>query len=283
MNLLKTLNFITNHPLTDGRPLAALGRFVHWQLASRLKGELQVDWIAGSKLAVKRGMTGATGNIYCGLHEFADMAFILHVLRPGDLFVDVGANIGSYTVLASKVCGSDSLAIEPDPHTAIALKSNIDLNNIEHIVRVCTTAVSDQVGTISFTRGKDTMNRVATANDPATQLVPVTTLDQLLVDVKPTIIKMDIEGHESQALKGALATLANKSVLAIETETADEEVRALLEKFGFEIQFYDPWSRTLSKNPGHLHASNSLFVRDADEINRRVRSAAYRSVVGVEF
>jgi hypothetical protein len=36
-----------------------------------------------------------TGNIYCGLHEFADMGFVLHFLRPGDLFVDVGANIAA--------------------------------------------------------------------------------------------------------------------------------------------------------------------------------------------
>jgi hypothetical protein len=42
-----------------------------------------------------------SGNIYAGLHEFGDMAFVLHFLRAGDLFADVGANIGSYTVLAS--------------------------------------------------------------------------------------------------------------------------------------------------------------------------------------
>ena len=57
-------------------------------------------------------MTGATGNIYAGLHEFVDMAFCLHLLRSGDLFVDVGANIGSYTVLASKVAGANSVTLE---------------------------------------------------------------------------------------------------------------------------------------------------------------------------
>ena len=46
-------------------------------------------------------MTGATGNIYCGLYEFLDMAFLLHFLRNGDLFGDIGSNIGSYTVLAT--------------------------------------------------------------------------------------------------------------------------------------------------------------------------------------
>ena len=60
-------------------------------------------------------MTGATGNIYTGLHEFEDMMFLLHLLRPGDIFVDAGANIGSYTVLASAVVGAKSISFEPVP------------------------------------------------------------------------------------------------------------------------------------------------------------------------
>jgi len=40
------------------------------------------------------GETGVTGNIYTGLHEFSSMGYLLHVLREGDLFVDVGANVG---------------------------------------------------------------------------------------------------------------------------------------------------------------------------------------------
>lgn len=57
-------------------------------------------------------MTGATGNIYVGLHEFEDMAFLLHVLRRTDLFVDVGANIGSYTILAGGAAGAKLLLNE---------------------------------------------------------------------------------------------------------------------------------------------------------------------------
>jgi thymidylate synthase len=62
-------------------------------------------------------MTGATGNIYAGLHEFEDMAFLLHLLRSEDMFADVGSNIGSYTILASGVVGAKSVAFEPVPST----------------------------------------------------------------------------------------------------------------------------------------------------------------------
>ena len=81
-----------------------MARFASGQLRSRHQGESLFRWIGGQRLAFQRGMTGATGNFYVGLHEFADMMLPLHFLREGDLFLDIGANVGSYTVLASGVC-----------------------------------------------------------------------------------------------------------------------------------------------------------------------------------
>src|SRR6266849_8995171 len=107
---IATLAFIVSHPLNQSRPLAALGRFAAWQVASRVCPEIEFEWIEGAKLIVSRGMTGATGNIYCGLHEFVEMAFLLRLLRPTDLFLDVGANLGSYKILATKVCGARAIA-----------------------------------------------------------------------------------------------------------------------------------------------------------------------------
>ena len=55
---------------------------------------------------------GATGNLYVGLHEFEEMAFLLHFLRRGDLFADVDANVGSYTILAAVAVGTEAIAFE---------------------------------------------------------------------------------------------------------------------------------------------------------------------------
>jgi hypothetical protein len=60
-----------------------------------------VPFVGDTRLLVARGMRGATGNVYVGLHEFEEMAFALHALRPSSRFIDVGANVGSYTVLAA--------------------------------------------------------------------------------------------------------------------------------------------------------------------------------------
>jgi hypothetical protein len=129
LRLTATLKFILSHPLNRGRPLSTLARFVTWQIASRLRAEIEFEWIEGAKLIVSRGMTGATGNMYCGLHEFAEMGFLLHLLRPNDLFLDVGTNIGSYTILAASVCRARAIAFEPDPDTVRVLRRNIAINH----------------------------------------------------------------------------------------------------------------------------------------------------------
>jgi hypothetical protein len=113
--MMTIIEFGFSHPLTCQLKLRSFARILKWQVACRLRREIIIPWISGTKLVASRGMTGATGNIYGGLHEFADMLFVLHFLRQGDLFLDVGANIGSSTVLASGVRGARTWAFEPDP------------------------------------------------------------------------------------------------------------------------------------------------------------------------
>src|SRR5882762_1907914 len=88
---LSNWRFLWNDPIVSRNRSGAVGRWLRWQLGARiLEGQAVVPFIGGARLLVRRGMTGATGNIYAGLIEFEDMAFTLHLLRPNDLFVDVG-------------------------------------------------------------------------------------------------------------------------------------------------------------------------------------------------
>lgn len=101
MSLLNTLKFIANHPLNRKQRLHALLGFLKWQIGSRLvPGQVVYNWVNGARIIVRPGEHSLTQNIYCGLMEFSDMAYVLHVLKPEDLFVDIGANVGSYTILA---------------------------------------------------------------------------------------------------------------------------------------------------------------------------------------
>lgn len=282
MNPISTLRFILNHPLNRGRPLSAIARYVGWQVRSRLQDEVIVDWIEGTKLAARSGMTGATGNIYCGLHEFADMAFVLHALKPGDLFVDVGANIGSYSILASGVAGAQTVAIEPDPGTAKNLERNVEVNALADKIEIIKVAVGADEGEVAFTTGKDTMNRIATSADKGRQIVPLQKLDRILDGQSPTIMKMDVEGFELEALEGAQEILNQHSLLAVQLETVCDESSALMHAAGFGEFSYDPHTRELHEG-GKLRMSNQLYIRDVSAVRERLRHAAAIRARGQEF
>lgn len=246
--------------MNRGKRLCALVRFFKWQVFSRLQDEIIVDWIDGARLAVRRGMTGATGNIYCGLHEYVDMRFLLDTLQPDDLFADLGANVGSYTVLASKSRRARSLSVEPDPDTLRALHRNIDINDIGDRVRVVETALGAGSGTISFTVGRDTVNRVAEASDAETRLVPLRTLDDILDGEVPRLIKIDVEGFEAEVFRGAAKTLADHRLEAIICETLDAEVMKLLSAVGFHRRHYNPETKALQDTPAFASV-NAIMVR----------------------
>lgn len=282
-SILPTLQFIAQHPLSSRRPLRAYWRYARWQVESRLREEVVFNWIEGSKLVARKGMTGATGNIYCGLHEFVDMAFLLHLLRPGDLFVDVGANIGSYTILASAVCGARSIAIEPDPGTVQSLKRNIEENAIGDRVTIIEAAVGASAGTVRFTIGRDTTNRVATDIDGVTREVKVCTLDEISTNELPVLIKMDVEGYEPQVVAGASDALMKPSLAAVIAETANPTIRSVLENCGFVCATYLPFERSIVPHDSSCNAAssqNALFVRP-DQVKERLETAKHRQVTGV--
>ncbi len=270
-------SFFATHPLTAGNPAAAWWRFVSWQVRSRLQSEMIVPWVSGTKLAVRHGMTGATGNIYCGLHEFADMAFALHLLRPGDLFLDVGANVGSYTVLASGVCGARSIAFEPDPHAANALQRNITINSLDDLVTIHRKAVGID-GEVRFTIGLDTVNHVAGTDETDTRVVPSVSLDNL--DCRPTLVKLDVEGGEDDVVRNGRGTLSKTQAIII--ETVSDETHSALTEAGFIRASYAPFKRLLStaSPESTVPMSNSLYVRSFDFVIRRVESAPAVTVLG---
>src|SRR5882672_10375884 len=159
MSLFSLLKFITAHPLNRSNKIKAVSRFAKWQINTRLNPYPVIySYTDKTKLIVQRSMTGATGNLYCGLHEFTDMAFLLHFLRKEDLFVDIGANIGSYTVLAGGHVGAKVLSVEPLPKTFEYLKDNIAINQIHDKVMAYNLALGNEKGNISFTTTFDTMN-----------------------------------------------------------------------------------------------------------------------------
>jgi FkbM family methyltransferase len=272
--------FVSNHPLTRDHRAAGFARLCRWQIASRLRREVIVPWVGGMRLAARRGMTGATGNIYAGLHEFADMAFTLHFLRPDDLFLDVGANIGSYTLLASGVCKARTISFEPDPQTMVLLRRNIDLNGLHERVLLQQTAVGAEEGEVEFTLGRDTGNHVTKGNAERTQRVSMQTLDSVAALTPPTMIKVDVEGYEAQVFRGAQAVLKSPLLKAVITEGQRPADIAPLLSAGFAQYEYDPFQRTLNPPARHRSANNALFLREPSFAEARLMTSSSFQVLG---
>lgn len=288
MSLYNTLRYITRHPMNRGKCGAALRRFLRWQVASRLfpSAAFVFPWVNGVRLIARRGETGVTGNLYCGLHEFEDMALTRHLLRPGDLFVDVGANSGSYTLLACGSAGADGIAIEPVPSTFERLCDSIALNQLQKRVQTLNTAVGDSSGTIRFTLQRDTTNHAATQTESTSEptvIVPVQKLDEICVERVPQLIKIDVEGYERFVLAGGNETLGRPELQAVIMEVngsgnrygrSDSELLESMAAFGFCRMSYDPLHRSLFEAGAPLRSDgNVLFVRNADFVKMRTVNA----------
>jgi FkbM family methyltransferase len=285
-----TLTHLVTHPVGRRRPVGAIADWLRWQLGARLvPGPVVVPFVGRTVLVVEPGMTGATGNVYSGLHEFADMAFVLHFLRPEDTFGDVGANIGSYAVLAGGVCGASGVAVEPIAETAARLRRNLVVNGLAERVAVETRCVGREVGTVRMTQDRDTTNRITTASGGRTVEVPMTTLDDLFSNRTPTLLKVDVEGFEADVLAGGRATLSDPALQAVILEVTGDDAhrRAMRDAFrdaGFEAVRYDPEGRELEPTAGaERDNANTIFVRDLAAARARVKSAEPFSVKGLSW
>ena len=285
-NLFGTLKFIFNHPATRDHKWSAFMRFTGWQIQSRIfRKPVIYPFVEKSKLIVQGGMTGATGNIYTGLHEFEEMMFLLHFLRPGDLFVDAGANIGSFTILASAVAGAGSISFEPVPETFRHLKNNVAVNGIESLVELHNAGVGMEKGKLSFTSGLDTMNHVVSAKgDSGNGIIEVDiiTLDEVLGNRIPRLVKIDTEGFEMAVLQGGKSVFPTSTMMGIIAElngacqrygVMEKDIHEWIIGQGFTAVLYDPFKRSLSTKSSYNPHGNTIYIKNETEVASRLLTA----------
>ena len=206
LSVLKTLSFICSHPIGRRARGRSILRFVGWQIRSRLSSKpLTVPFVDDTVLVAKRGLHGITGNIYVGLHEFEDMAFVLHCLVPGDLFVDVGANVGAYSLLAASR-RSHCIAFEPIPSTYCWFRKNIEANRFAALIDAREQGLAR--GSVASSRFARTSMPPITSSETrepgdASVEASVDCLDHAVAAQVPTILKIDTEGFEAEVLAAA--------------------------------------------------------------------------------
>ena len=170
-------------------------------------------------------------------------------LNSDEVFVDVGANIGVYTLqIALKYPNNKIITIEAHPNEFNALKRNIiDINNLENVILVNIGVFSKKDELVLYEQGVWTAASSIFLKSEKPIKIPCNTLDNILQKLKneqKMIIKMDIEGSEYDALLGASKTLQNCEKIFIEIHQTDEvskeenldRVKEILEQNNFELE-----------------------------------------------
>lgn len=291
---LSITRFIWNHPLASKNRLKSFFKFFEWQISQFLYPHtVKYHFIENSYLLQKKGLVGATGNIYTGLVEFNDMSFLLHLLREGDLFADVGANVGVYTVLASKICRANTYAFEPIEAAFRFLIKNIEINEIKDLVKPIQKGVGKQEEKLFFTRRLDTVNHVVYEKKGIGNYVEtsITSLDITFKDIIPVLIKIDVEGFEWNVLQGADHIIQSSELKAMIIELngsgkrygfSDEQIHSFLISRGFFPFSYEPFSRKLTRLQTYGRF-NTIYIKDLNWVGARLNTARLFKVFGENF
>ncbi len=199
---------------------------------------------------------------YNGTYEAGTIAVLKGLLRPGDLFLDIGSNIGLMSLVASQAVGESGqvIAFEPQPDTFAVLKKNVDLNRCANVITV-NEAIGAAAGQATI---YSNLQRTASAS-----LIPlddeITTVQQTNIEslsdfvsshhVKSIrMMKIDVEGWELEVLKGAEKILAQADAPALCVEYS------------------------------HLHANQGGCLEDIYRLIRRVNNyQVFRLAKGKEF
>jgi FkbM family methyltransferase len=224
-------------------------RFVHYvqRFLWRCQCSVSPNKVASFKLVdgsrFDYPLNSAIGwELFTGTFEIAELSFVRSSVRPGDIFLDVGANGGIFTVIAAKQVGPHGhvYAFEPGSRELEILRRNITLNNLSNVT-VVPCAVSDRSGQAQFAISRDgALNSMAQTNRSDQQIQQWVTVHTLALDdfvnefsiQRVDFIKIDIEGAERLALKGAKKTLASNKQVTVLFEACELNTSG----FGYSVQ-----------------------------------------------
>lgn len=241
------------------------------------------DFLGNNKLALTSYTAPGVHYSRVGcMHDYEEINFFRHALAPGDVFLDVGANAGSFSVVAISRGCSKVIAFEPSPKTNWITRLNFSLNNASpgrHIV--LPQALGRGLGKALITTHLGGTDRFLLAQEllanPSAATVDVVTVDSL--SILPGVaegsflgLKIDVEGFDLDVLIGAKDTLQSSplALVCVEGNKDEVEIRDSLVSLGFTQVRYDIDSTSVVKSDDFTPNRNGLFVKGFSELMGRL-------------
>jgi FkbM family methyltransferase len=231
-------------------------------------------------------------DIYQGKFELQEQKFLNTFLKEGDIFIDIGANLGLFTLIAARCVGNKGsvYAFEPCSRTFKRLLENVELNHFAN-VSCYQLALSDHAGQREMTilsNGFDAWNSLThTSRNPfATQRVDCITWDDfskqhgLLGSV--TMLKIDVEGWEKNVILGGAEALSRKDAPLLQVEFSDATSRAAkitckelyqtLLELGYQVFKYDAILKKIISHPLQetYDYTNLIATKNPSEVAARL-------------
>ncbi len=186
------------------------------------------------------------------------------LLAPGDVFYDVGANVGFFTLVGARLVGPSGrvVAFEPVPWCASAVGRNIELNDFDH-AQIRAEAVGAQdasarllvVGEASWSHLESTGRHADVREEIDVRVVSIDSLVARGEIPPPDVLKIDTEGAELQAIEGARATIAeHRPAIVCELHDTNAAFVALMDELGYVTSNLDGPAAVLGAGPVHALA-----------------------------
>lgn len=261
--------FIVTHPANDGRRVRQLARAVRFQVSSRLGRPTIARLGPSARMEIPRHATSASKVVYANPPDYHEMMAWRRIIRPGDVFVDVGANVGTYSLWAADH-GACVLAFEPHPVAAARLRVNVAMN--EFPITVYEAALGETAGTLALTADLESTNHLDFTHSSGSIPITVLTLDEVIRDRGDFLMKIDVEGAEELVLRGGMDALANRRIRAMQLEWNSlsetllgrnrSELADLLRTYGYHFSRPDVFGRLLACDPSRSSSADVFVTRD---------------------
>jgi FkbM family methyltransferase len=289
------IRLIWQHPANRRRRLSAVAKAALWQTYKHtIRRPFDLSVYGGLRVRAYPDSHEAGRVIYYGgVPDYDEMTLMRRYLRPSDRFIDGGANIGLYTLLAASLVGGTGRvdAFEPAPLEARRLRENVARNGLVQ-VQIHEAALADSPGQAEFTTDRPASgNRLRRDEDEQAKstAVPVVTIDSILPSGY-AMAKLDLEGAEPLALRGAERHLDAGDPPIMLIELVDRFVRRFgssafdvaewLEQRGYVLATYDAMENRLELHDHTLAGSRTnvfaVFERRLPFIRDRLERPAAR-------